>query len=147
MRGGPFHADLAHLRTLGTVAVRRASAAIAALPLISCLFVAGCTSEMASIEGIAVDTRGGGPGGPDAGIEGKLRLVDGCFYVETSLDTWVVFPRGAVEYVGDDIRFDGVTYEVGDDIIVRGQDVKPDGLEAPATCNLEHVRMAFSTNV
>ena len=125
----------------------RISAAVAAIPLAFVLLVAGCASEPASIEGIAVDARDGGPGGPDAAIEGKLRLDDGCFYVETREDTWVVsFPRGAVERVGDGLKFDGATYEVGDDIIVRGQDVKPDDLEAPAACNLEHVWMAFSSN-
>lgn len=126
--------------------MRRLAAAAAAIPLVLGLLV-GCSSQPASIEGIAVDDRGGGPGGPDAAIDGVLRLDDGCFYVETRDGIrWVVsFPQGDVERVGDGVRFDRTTYEVGDDITVRGQDVRPATLQAPPTCDLANVWMAFST--
>lgn len=128
----------------------RAAAGVVALGVF--LAVPGCATEASSgeaksVEGIAVDPRGGGAGGPDAGLIGNLVMDDGCFYLEAQGMRWVLsFPKGDVERAGDGLKFDGETYMPGDEISARGMEVRPDDLEAPSTCKTELVWMVFSEN-
>ena len=97
--------------------------ATAALALL-CASAAGCSASESGNASRHVGTYDSyGEGGDAALLEGTVRLVDGCLFVEqrdVGERYLVYFPDREVEWSDDGLRYAGSTYGAGDAIALGG---------------------------
>ncbi len=77
-----------------------------------------------------------GEGGNSALLEGVVRVVGGCFLVETDLGERYLpyFPEDEVEWSDEGLRYAGRTYREGDAVALGGAVSGPSSRPLPARC-------------